>query len=591
MNRSTTYAGDFVLNNTAGQPRSARRARRKSHAVRAAGLAVGISTLLALAPLHAAGHGANADSKAASTSDRMLAFDKSQFSTINVTIDGVQVPVRWYKEVCYVANPVLMASTQTNSMTGGSTIIANPQCGYQSLNIFVPESVANKQDNAIYFAVNNSGWMASYIKASVSNGATYDSSTSNVGAALKAGYVYIDVATRGRGIVAADGTYAGKAPNVVVDAKAAVRYLRLNDAVMPGSAERIVVNGTSGGGGLSSILGASGNSSEYYSYLAAIGAAGIDRQGHSTIRDDVFAINAYCPITDLGNADLGYEWLYNVLGTRATVGTNPNPAGSKELAAKFVQYEQSLRLRNTDGKQLTTATMLETIKQEVARSAEYYMKAGGTIPNLGEAFTVTASGPGGGTKSYTNDWLTVDNAARKVVSINMERYLAFVATQQTLKSAPAFDQTGLSVSGTSTGETNLFGTSAQKYANFTEYSWNHNDTSGDGTGYDDTGLYWKQFVNLPGTIVDDQARLINPMEFIGTSATTAPYWYVRHGTRDRDTAFTVSINLSRALAADRSVQDLNYRLAWNQPHAGNYDVPEAMTWIAEVLKAAGKKGL
>jgi hypothetical protein len=357
---------------------------------------VGISTLLALAPLHAAGYGAAAESKAASTSDRVLAFDKSQFSTINVTIDGVQVPVRWYKEVCYVANPVLMASTQTNSMTGGSTAIANPQCGYQSLNIFVPESVANKQDNAIYFAVNNSGWMASYIKASVSNGATYDSSTSNVGAALKAGYVYIDVATRGRGIVAADGTYAGKAPNVVVDAKAAVRYLRLNDAVMPGSAERIVVNGTSGGGGLSSILGASGNSSEYYSYLAAIGAAGIDRQGHSTIRDDVFAINAYCPITDLGNADLGYEWLYNVLGTRATVGTNPNPAGSKELAAKFVQYEQSLRLRNTDGKQLTTATMLETIKQEVARSAEYYMKAGGTIPNLGEAFTVTASGPGGG---------------------------------------------------------------------------------------------------------------------------------------------------------------------------------------------------
>jgi hypothetical protein len=219
------------------------------------------------------------------------------------------------------------------------------------------------------------------------------------------------------------------------------------------------------------------------------------------------------------------------------------------------------------------------------------MKAGGTIPNLGEAFTVTASGPGGGTKSYTNDWLTVDNAARKVVSINMERYLAFVATQQTLKSAPAFDQTGLSVSGTSTGETNLFGTSAQKYANFTEYSWNHNDTSGDGTGYDDTGLYWKQFVNLQGTVVDDQARLINPMAFIGTSATTAPYWYVRHGTRDRDTAFTVSINLSRALAADRSVQDLNYRLAWNQPHAGNYDVPEAMAWIAEVLKAVGKKGL
>ncbi|MGX1508985.1 hypothetical protein [Streptomyces collinus] len=41
----------------------------------------------------------------------------------------------------------------------------------------------------MYFAVNNSGWMASYVKAGVTAGASYDSSTSNVGAALKAGYV------------------------------------------------------------------------------------------------------------------------------------------------------------------------------------------------------------------------------------------------------------------------------------------------------------------------------------------------------------------------------------------------------------------
>ena len=77
----------------------------------------------------------------------------------------------------------------------------------------------------------------------------------------------------------------------------------------------------------------------------------------------------------------------------------------------------------------------------------------------------------------------------------------------------------------------------------------------------------------------------------GTTADTAPYWYVRHGTRDRDTAFTVSINLARALQADTGVQEVNYRLAWNQPHAGNYDVPEAMAWIAQVLKAAAAKGL
>ena len=51
------------------------------------------------------------------------------------------------------------------------------------------------------------------------------------------------------------------------------------------------------------------------------------------------------------------------------------------------------------------------------------------------------------------------------------------------------------------------------------------------------------------------------------------------------------MNLARALKADADVTDLNYRLAWDQPHAGNYDVPEAMAWIAKTLKDADAKGL
>ena len=139
------------------------------------------------------------------------------------------------------------------------------------MNVFVPESVAANQRTPIYFAVNNAGWATSYIRASVNAGASYNSATCNVGAALKAGYVFIDVANRSRNLLGADGSYPGKSPAAVVDAKAAVRYLRLNDTAMPGSAERIVVNGTSGGGALSSILGAAGNRPEYLPYLAQIG--------------------------------------------------------------------------------------------------------------------------------------------------------------------------------------------------------------------------------------------------------------------------------------------------------------------------------
>ena len=484
----------------------------------------------------AASHGGDAQ-------DAVLAFDPSAYTTITVNVDGQPMPVRWYKEICYVANPVAAAAQQPG-LGGNITTITNTRCGYQSMNVFVPESVVADQRTAVYFAVNNAGWAASYIRASVVDGRAYDSSTSNVGAALKAGYVFVDVANRSRNLVGADGSFPGKSPAAAVDAKAAVRYLRLNDRTMPGSAERIVINGTSGGGALVSILGASGNSRQYTPYLAEIGAAGIDRWGRSTLRDDVFAVNAYCPITDLGNADVLYEWLFTVLNTRADVGQNPSPATSAAIAAQFPAYQASLGLRNSWWSRLTAQNMLDAIKSEVIRSAETYLKANpaNTIPALGENFVLTGGGGPPGTppttRTFVNNWIDVDNDADRVRSVDMKNYLDFVAKQQTLKPAPAFDQLG--VNGLTGGETNLFGPTNQRYMNFTQYGWDNNSVAGDGSGLDDTGLTWAQYTRRWSTTVDEQVRLIDPMEFIGTGADTAPNWYVRHGTRDRDTSFIVS---------------------------------------------------
>ena len=91
---------------------------------------------------------------------------------------------------------------------------------------------------------------------------------------MKAGYVIANVGCRSRRTGRNQDTssnYVCHAPAQVVDVKAAIRYLRYNDAVMPGTCDRIIITGSSGGGALGVAIAACGNSPEYYPYLYEIG--------------------------------------------------------------------------------------------------------------------------------------------------------------------------------------------------------------------------------------------------------------------------------------------------------------------------------
>ncbi len=458
------------------------------------------------------------------------------------------------------------------------------------MNVYVPKSAYQDTKTAIILQVNNSGWVASPTADRVVDGGAFvsTSDTDNTGAALKAGYIVINAGTRSRGIKAADGRWAGKAPAVVVDAKAAIRYLRLNDAVMPGSAERIVITGTSGGGGLSVAVAASGNSPDYYPYLAEIGAAGIDANGRSTIRDDIFATVAYCPITDLGHADMAYEWQYNAVRTDKNTSGGQYPprmqSASAALAAAYPAYLASLRLKLKDGTPLTADKMRDAIVALVKEEAEAVMAKGTAVPAIGEEFVLT--GGRGGAVRLRNDWLTVDGG--KVKNIDYENYLKFVTSATALKTVPAFDATANTGNTALRGENSLFGPARVEYSNFEEYAWNNNEVPGDGSGPDDTGKTWDAYIADPATTLDEQLRMVSPMTYLSSSADSAPYWYVRHGMVDRDTSFAVEVALYYAILNDPSVKDANFRLAWLRPHSGNYDVQEAHAWLAGVLAKAGE---
>ena len=64
--------------------------------------------------------------------------------------------------------------------------------------------------------------------------------------------------------------------------------------------------------------------------------------------------------------------------------------------------------------------------------------------------------------------------------------------------------------------------------------------------------------------------------------TVAPHWYIRHGARDRDTAFPVPVNFATKL--QNAGKDVNFLLAWNRPHSGDYALDELFEWIAEIVK-------
>jgi hypothetical protein len=509
---------------------------------------------------------------------------------LNVTVDGAPLTVATYN-VVYVANPVKVRT--------GTAPNYGYTYNYQSMNIYVPSNAT--EDSPIILQDNNGGWNGGMAGVSVTNNGSYSTTSTNtsnqkVAAALKAGYVIANVGCRSRlnGAQDMDGNYIAHSPAQVVDVKAAIRYLRHNDAAMPGTCDRIIITGSSGGGALGVAIAASGNSPDYYPYLYELGAAGVTYNAHrrtysSTLNDDVFGTVLYCPITDLNHMDAAYEWMYNatrkelgtyILNNQPTSYTTEQLAASDWYAVDYVPYFNGLGLRDENGKRLTAPHFRDAIKAAAERGVEKaYREVGPTQMNL----DISSS-------TYPDStWYSID--AKGKATVDMDRYLYFVAKNTNLKGIPASDNyaSPLPNPEPTHNESSLAGTPAQVYSNFDEWAWNHNAIPGDGVGLDDTGLTWRHFIHTDaGKAVVKQMDMSNPMPYLvsDTDGDSAPYWYFRHGMKDRDTSFDVPVALYYAVLNARDVGNVNFNLAWLKPHSGDYDVPEAYEWVAEAVDNA-----
>ena len=87
-----------------------------------------------------------------------------------------------------------------------------------------------------------------------------------------------------------------------------------------------------------------------------------------------------------------YEWLYQHTDSRQALDET-HKRYTKELAALFPAYLNSLSLKKPDGTPLTADNYLDYLKSEIIRSAQIAKNAGADIPDsLGFKFTSEAGG-------------------------------------------------------------------------------------------------------------------------------------------------------------------------------------------------------
>ena len=468
-----------------------------------------------------------------------------------------------------VAGSVALPSGKTVNYTAYTDLfyVTNVEDStYQKMNVFVPEGAT--QQTPIFMPNYVGGYMAAATRMPDGGDAS--------GRALAEGYVVVIPGARGRNsTVTKKGktVYTGRAPKALLDLKAAVRYLRHFDKEMPGDAGHIITDGTSAGGAMSSLLGSTGNNPAYAPLLKAMGAA--------DERDDIYAAVCFCPIVDLDHADMAYEWLYGNITTETRKTSDEKTKVSQELAAQFADYVNSLDLKKPDGTSLNAGNYLDYIKQLLIASAQEAKDAGADIADsLGFSFSSGAkfAAPvNGGAKGKDGNMPAMkipDEVRRRmakqkgeyITDLDMDKYLAYVASTVALKGIPAFDSRNVAGSKAS-GENEEFGDDRGSSVNFTDYALQK------ATGKADATITQE---------IAENVRLLNPMRMMtDEGSTVAPHWYIRHGARDRDTAFPVPINL--ALKLQNMGKDVDFKLPWNRPHSGDYALNELFSWMKNIL--------
>lgn len=488
----------------------------------------------------------------------ILRFDPNAYKLETLEVEGKTVTYKEYKSICYCTKPV--------------------DDDYQSLDLRVPVSVDGRELDPskapVLFAVNVAGYTASANKGdhammgppgmNTKDGFVPMGSPGGPGGpppggkgpdyvanlALSMGFVCVNAGCRGRDCEwpegdprAKNGKYYGKAPAAAVDLKAAIRYLRHNRDLIPGDFDHIVTHGGSAGGGLSCLLAASGDSSEYAPYLEEIGAA--------EESDRIFASASFSPVMNLENGDGAYEFEWSHVpfsgggpGTPRILEPKPvDQTMAAEQIAIYKAYLEQCRLKgHGDWGTLTIDNMADYVMEEYLlpeakrfmekkspAEREEYLKKNPWLKPQGDGYTFTFS-----------DFAT--HAGRE-------------------KNLPAFDEFPLN-----NAETLVFGSATENARHFTPFSIQK--ATGD-----------------PNAQVDEELRhitnIFNPMwHVLQGNPGCADHWWIRHGGVDGATSVPTVLNLATAL--ENRGKQVDARIIWDGGHCEDDDPEGLIRWYCDI---------
>ena len=463
-----------------------------------------------------------------------LDFAPEKYETKTAAVNGATIHYRAYEGIPYVSKPV--------------------EPDYQQINIYIPEAYYEggsingytAQTAPIFLPNQIGGYMPAKPGVPGASQHREQQGADAMQTALAKGYIVASPGARGR------TSPTGKAPAAIYDLKAAVRYLRHNDAAMPGNAEKIISNGTSAGGALSILLGASITDGDDRKLFVEI-------MGAADARDDIYAVSAYCPISILEHADAAYEWEFNgvhdyekmditmldyKVERKLVKGTldAAEQRVSDELKAQFPAYVNSLGLKNAQGEPLTlnadgSGSFRDYVAAFIAAAANAELQKG-TDPAALQA---------------ENPWLTIDG--NHVKNVDFAAYAKAMGRQKT---PPAFDALDLS-----SGENQLFGDEHQDTRHFTAYSAANSAVKGAGSA---------------GRVA---VKKMNPLSYI-SEKTVPQHWRIRVGTKDRDTSHAIAAILAAKL--QNSGKNVDMAMPWGVPHSGDYDLDELFAWMDGIVK-------